>query len=38
MLLKQSDAAALGGLDLVARLAEMLIDERLTRALAEAQQ
>jgi len=36
MLLKQKDAWKLGGFDLVARLVEMLIDERLTRDLAEA--
>jgi predicted acylesterase/phospholipase RssA len=34
--LKREDAAALGGSDLVLRLVEMLIDERLTRDLAEA--
>lgn len=36
MSLKQKDAEALGGVDLALRLVEMLIDERLTRDLAEA--
>lgn len=36
MSLKPRDAAALGGSDLVLRLVEMVIDERLTRDLAEA--